>query len=164
MSTERPYGYIVLSADLSAIEIKGGADTLDFIVDYPPERVRTFDTHEDMERDPLVAGTAHVASVNRLRDQNDALKTDAAYASKRTQAERWLALHPIEVAGVIPSDPEFGFLIDECHIEAVNGVPASPWDCANAIIAASDASTRAIEKARRLENKRLAQLAAQDGT
>ena len=164
MSTERPYGYIVLSADLSAIEIQGTGDSLEFVADYPPERVRTFETHEDMQTDPMVAGVAHKAVINRQRAMNDALKNDAAYAAKRAQAERWLALHPTYVPGVAPTDPEFGYLLDDCEVEGVNGVPASPWDCAAPILAANDATTRAVEKARRMENKRLEQLAGADGT
>ena len=91
--------------------------------------------------------------INRLKDLNDGLKNPAAYAAKRVQAERWLALYPTYVPGVAPTDPEFGYLIDDCEVEGVNGVPASPWDCAAAILAANDATTRAVEKARRMENK-----------
>jgi len=98
-----------------------------------------------MERDPLVAGSAHKAVIRKLKDQNDGLKSEAAYSTKRTQAERWLALYPIYVPGVAPMDPEFGYLLDDCEVEGVNGVPASPWDSAHAIIAANDASTRATE-------------------
>jgi len=144
--------------------LAGGADTLEFVVDYPPKRVRTFATHEDMERDPLVGGVAHKQVMSKQRAVNDLEKSDLAYASKRTQAEQWLALHPVEMSGVMPTEPDFGFLLDACEVEGVNGVPASPWACAAAIIAASDASTRAIEKARRIENKRLEELAGHDTT